>query len=425
MNVWGYAILVVILAINLLELALSLLNRQHTRRICQQPPETVLEFYDEDRLKLAAAYQTARSRLGLSHFLVRTPLFFALFLTGALTTWAGVIKGLFAHEFLRAALFFGSYFLLFYLAGLPFRLISTFGIERRFGFNRTTWKLYLRDTMIAGLLSVLFSGGILWLVITLIHSTGGWWWVWVALSLSALSLVMTYIYPTFIAPLFNKFEELEPGELRDRIEELAQQARFPVMNIYRMDASRRSEHSNAYFTGLGRKKRIVLFDTLLRKHDNEEIVSILAHEIAHYRLGHIRKMLLFQVCGTFVAAFVAGLMLNEPFIYSAFNFEKETYVGLFLIAVIFSPLGFILSPLGAALARYHEYQADRFAVRMIEERETMVQTLARLYRDNLANPVPHPLVSFFYYTHPTLLERIRAIRSMSRQVVKSTGDPLL
>lgn len=411
MNTWGFVILGIIFSISLFELGLSLLNRRHTWKIRRDPPEEVLEFYDEKRLQQAAEYQAARSDLGLAHFLVRTPLFFGLFLTGTLTAWSTTINETVSGEFCRAAAFFGSYSFLFFVVGLPYRLISTFGIERRFGFNRTTWQTFLRDTVIAGLISIVFGSGVLWLVIALIQHTGGWWWSLAAVALSALSLLMTYIYPTYIAPLFNRFEELEPGELRDRIEELAQQAHFPITNIHRMDASRRSTHSNAYFTGLGRKKRIVLFDTLLQKHKTVEILTILAHEIAHYQLGHIRRRVYFQIGGTFVAAFLAGQLLDHSFLYQAFNFESSIYMGLFLLAILFSPLGFLAGPMVAALSRHHEKQADRFAVRLIQDRETFVATLARLYRDNLANPVPHPLVSFIYNSHPTLLERIRAIRS--------------
>jgi len=414
MNTWGYIILAIIFAVSLCELGLSFLNRRHTWQIRRDPPADVLEFYDEERLQQAAEYQSARSRVGLAHFAVRTPLFFGLFLTGALTDWAAVVNETVSGEFYRAALFFGSYSLLFYLVSLPYRLIMTFGIERRFGFNRTTWRIFLRDTIIAGLLSVVFGSGVLWLVIILIQQTGRWWWLPVAGALSLLSLLMTYIYPALIAPLFNRFETLAPGDLRDRIEEMAAEAGFPVADIYRMDASRRSTHSNAYFTGLGRKKRIVLFDTLLEKHDTDEILAILAHEIAHYRLGHIRRMVALQIAGTFAAAFLAGLLLHDPFIYRAFGFEPTIYIGLFLLSILFSPLGILAGPAVAALSRHHEYQADCFAARLIQDRETLVSTLARLYRDNLANPVPHPLVSFIYHSHPTLLERIRAIRSLRR-----------
>jgi len=410
MNTLGYAILAAILLIQIFEVALTMLNRAHTRRISRSPAGHILEFYQKEKIVTAADYQLSRSALGLVQRAVKSPLFFALFLTGFLVIWSQMINQYFQMEFYRAVVFFGSYTLFFYLISLPFTLYDTFVLEKKFQFNQTTGWLFVRDTFVSLCLTGVVSGIALWAVITFIQNTGSLWWLYAAVFMTGFSLCLTYIYPTFIAPLFNRFEALEDGSLKDNIHKLAQQAGFPLSKIFKMDASRRSSHSNAYFTGLGRKKRIVLFDTLLEKHSENEILAILAHEIGHYKMGHIRKMLILNIVGMFIGAYVVGLLINEDFIYLAFGFDKSVTIGLFLISVMISPVAFILTPMFAILSRKYEYQADRFALKQTGDPEGMVTTLARLHRDNLANPDPQPLYAFFTYSHPTLLDRIKALR---------------
>jgi STE24 endopeptidase len=248
-------------------------------------------------------------------------------------------------------------------------------------------------------------------VIGLINSAGPYWWVYAACFTAAFSLFLTYIYPTLIAPLFNKFEVLEEGALKDQIITLARKIRFPITGIFKMDASRRSSHSNAYFTGFGKKKRIVLFDTLLEEHENDEILSILVHEMGHYQLRHIRKMLSLSIILMFVGAYIIGLLIDRNFVYQAFGFEKSIYIGLFVIAIMVSPVTFVFTPLFSGLSRKHEYEADQFALKHTGMRETMLRTILKLHKDNLSNPLPHPLYARFYYSHPTLLDRLRSIEA--------------
>lgn len=422
MTLSGYIILALILIVQLLELTLSLLNRRHTRAMRRNPPEAVLEFYPREKVDAAAAYELDKSRLSLLHLAVRAPLFYTLFLSGILAAWSAVLNQSIGSEVLRGLIFFASWSLFFFLIALPFDLYDTFRLEKRYGFGRTTPGTYIRDHLIQFILSGVLLTVILAALITFIRRAGSPWWLYAAGFLSALTLFLTFIYPTFIAPLFNRFEPLEPGALRDGIEALAHRTDFPVDQIFRMDASRRSHHSNAYFTGLGRRKRIVLFDTLINNHERGEIIAILAHEIGHYKLGHVRRLLGVTIISIFAGMFLVGLFINHEFIYRAFGFEKSIYAGLFLVSILFSPLGVILNPLAAALSRRHEYAADRFAVEHIPDPHLMAVTLAHLHRDNLSNPYPHPWYVWFHYSHPTLLERIQAIMRMDRQH-SSGGTP--
>lgn len=221
-----------------------------------------------------------------------------------------------------------------------------------------------------------------------------------------LLLVITYVFPTLIAPLFNKFKKLEKGSLKEGIEKMAQKANFAVSDIYQMDASKRSTHSNAYFTGFFKKKRIVLFDTLLERHTDNEIIAILAHEIGHFKLKHILKTLLVNVMMIFIMFYFVSILIDNNFIYDAFAFEKSSYVGLFVIFILFSPINFIITPFLSAMSRKHEYEADKFAKNLTENKKDMSDALIKIHKDNLSNPFPHPLYVKFYYSHPPLIERI-------------------
>lgn len=411
MTMLGYAILAMLFAVELVEIMFSLLNSAHTKTLMNYPTPEVLRVYDRETFVKSAQYQLKRSKIGLFEKLTAIPVFYGLFISGGLADFTHWLNLVVPQETPRAIIFFLTYSLVFYVVSLPFSLYSTFVLEKEFGFNRTTVGTYLKDTIISGVISSVLLGVILAAVIMLIRFAGPLWWFYAALFISALSLFLTYIYPTFIAPLFNKFQLLEDGDLKERISDLAVRAKFPIKNIFVMDASRRTSHSNAYFAGLGKRRRIVLFDTLLKKHSTDEIVSILAHEIGHYKLGHIKKMLALSTISIFLGAYLLSAFIEQPLIYEAFGFDQSLYIGLFIISVLFSPISFLLTPVFSTLSRAHEYAADKFCIELTGGREFMISALIKLHRDNLSNPAPHPVYSRFYYTHPTLPERIKEIRT--------------
>jgi STE24 endopeptidase len=304
--------------------------------------------------------------------------------------------------------------LVFSVASLPADFYSTFGLEARFGFNKTTWKLYLTDKLKGLLLGILIGLPFLFVVLWLMEATGSHWWIWTFLFVAGFQLLMVIVYPTLIAPLFNKFEPLPEGELRDRILRLAEQVGFKTNGIFSMDGSKRSAHSNAYFTGVGKAKRIVLFDTLIAQMTIDQGLAVLAHEMGHYKMKHIRRMLVVQTVFLFLGLYILSLLVNYRPLFTAFGLDHPSNpAALVLFSLLSGPLMFYLGPLINRLSRKHEYEADRFAVETLRNRRPMEEALINLTVKNLSNLTPHPWYSAYHYSHPTPTERINAIRAIS------------
>jgi len=302
---------------------------------------------------------------------------------------------------------------IFSIAGLPADLYATFGLEARFGFNKTTVKLYMADKVKGLMLGLVIGVPFLFSVLWLMEAMGRYWWIWAFVFICGFELLMIVIYPTFIAPLFNKFEPLKDGVLRDRILRLAEHVGFHTSGIYSMDGSRRSAHSNAYFTGLGRAKRIVLFDTLIEHMTIEQGLAVLAHEMGHYKMKHIRRMLVVQSLFLFVGLLILSLLVEYRPLFSAFALQPTSHAALVLFSLLSGPLTFYLAPLMNLLSRRHEYEADRFAAVTLRDGRPMEEALVNLTVKNLSNLTPHPWYSFYHYSHPTPVERIEALRQVS------------
>ncbi len=301
--------------------------------------------------------------------------------------------------------------LVFFLASLPVDLCATFGLEARFGFNKTTPALYIADRAKGLLVGLLIGAPFLYVVLWLMERTGYYWWLFAFLFVSGFQLLLVVIYPTLIAPLFNKFEPLKESELRERIIALARQVDFKTSGIFSMDGSKRSAHSNAYFTGIGKAKRIVLFDTLIDQMTIDEGLAVLAHEMGHYKMKHIRRMLILQTGFLFLGLYLLSLLLNYRPFFSAFGFVSPSNpVALVLFSLVSSPFVFYLGPLMNLLSRKHEYEADYFAAATLHDGKPMEEALIKLTIKNLSNLTPHPWYSAYHYSHPTPAERIKAIR---------------
>jgi STE24 endopeptidase len=304
--------------------------------------------------------------------------------------------------------------LIFALASLPADLYATFGLEARFGFNKTTLKLYVADKLKGLLVGAAVGAPFLFVVLWLMDAAGAYWWIWAFLFISAFQLIMILIYPTVIAPLFNKFEPLKEGEFRERILALAEQVGFKTSGIYSMDGSKRSSHSNAYFTGIGKAKRIVLFDTLIDQMGMDQGLAVLAHEMGHYKMKHIRRMLLVQTGFLLVGLYILSLLLDYRPLFSAFGFQHPSnHAAIVLFSLLSGPATFYFSPFMKRLSRKHEYEADRFAAITLRDRKPMEEALINLTVKNLSNLTPHPWYSAYHYSHPTPGERISAIRQYS------------
>jgi STE24 endopeptidase len=334
----------------------------------------------------------------------------------ALDGFAGNLGGHFIFAGARATgiLFCLGVGLIFSLLSVPTDLYSTFVLEERFGFNKTTPALYVVDRLkglvLALIIGVPFLFGVLWLM----DAAGRYWWFWVFLFMTAFQLLMVVLYPVLIAPLFNKFAPLKDGELKRRILEMADQIGFKTGGIFTMDGSRRSAHSNAYFTGLGKSKRIVLFDTLAEQMTTDQAVAVLAHEMGHYKMKHIRRMLVLRSLYLLAGLYVLSLLIDYEPLFSAFGFAAPSHhAALVLASLLSGPATFYLHPLLNHVSRKHEYEADRFAARTLKNSQPMEEALIKLTIKNLSNLTPHPWYSAYHYSHPTPAERIGALRKES------------
>jgi STE24 endopeptidase len=299
------------------------------------------------------------------------------------------------------------------VASLPTDLYSTFKLEARFGFNKTTWQLYLADKFRGLILGIVIGLPFLFVVLWLMDATGSYWWIWTFFFVAGFQLLMVIAYPTLIAPLFNKFEPLPEGELRNRILQLAEQVGFKTNGIFSMDGSKRSAHSNAYFTGIGKAKRIVLFDTLIAQMTTEQGLAVLAHEMGHSKLKHIRRMLVVQTLLLFFGLYILSLLVGYRPFFAAFGLDHSSnYAALVLFSLVSGPFTFYVGPLINRLSRKHEYEADQFAVKTLHSPAPMEEALVNLTIKNLTNLTPHPWYSAYHYSHPIPTERIHAIRTV-------------
>jgi STE24 endopeptidase len=307
--------------------------------------------------------------------------------------------------------FFAALSIFANLLRIPFSLYETFVIEERYGFNVMNFRMWISDLLKSMILGALLGGVLLGLVLALVIHGGGAWWIWAWMLVGGFELLLLWLSPIVILPLFNKFDPIENMGLEERIRRLMEKVGLRTKGIFKMDASKRSKHTNAFFVGLGRTKRIVLFDTLLASHTEEEILAVLAHEAGHWKKRHVLRMLLPLEILSFVSFYVVAKLLNWPLIYQTFGFqESSAYVGLFLIGTFISLLGFFAQPLEAAISRKFEREADDFALELMSTAEPMGSALKRLAADNLANLNPHPLYAWFYYSHPPLVERIARLK---------------
>ncbi|MCX7046144.1 MAG: M48 family metallopeptidase [Candidatus Sumerlaeota bacterium] len=414
-------ILAIFLAAVLAELLVSLwldfLNVRHVRRNAAEVPERFRAHVDKSAYQKSTQYTLARARLSSMEGAFDAIVLIVFVLAGGFAwidriavapwglgpKWSGVI-------------YFAAVGLLFTALSAPFRYYAKFVIEQRFGFNKMTLRLWIVDLLKMLLLGALLGGPAIFCVLWFMEAAGAAWWIYTSLFLLGVMLFLQWLFPTFIAPLFNKFTPLEDGELKTAVTELARKIRFSLGGIYQMDASRRTRHGNAYFTGWGSSRRIVLFDTLIRALSVRHLVAVLAHEMGHFKLRHVWKNLVLASVFQIAGFYLLSLLMAWPPFYAAFGFAApppyRPYRALAIFALCSGPFTFFLTPLVSALSRRYEYQADRFAARTLGNAGELAEALLSLSRDNLSNLTPHPLYSFFHYTHPALSERLDALEKL-------------
>jgi STE24 endopeptidase len=401
------------LAQQVVERALAALNRRFWRDPARQAGAARVLGIPDDEMSKAVAYASDRYRFGrvASWVEVVTTLgFVALGGLGALDARARDASTALGGGPLVAGLaFFAMLGVLSGIFDLPFSLYATFVIEEKHGFNRQTVRGFLLDQLKGVALAAILGAPILLVVLLVMERTGAAWWLWAWAVTSAFSLLTAWIYPALLAPVFNKFSPLPEGELRDAILALAGRVGFRTGGIFVMDASRRTAHGNAYFTGLFREKRIVLFDTLLEALGAPEVVAVLAHELGHFKLHHVRWAVVRSVLATGGLFFVLSRLRPLLPFYDAFFLPATSYAALVVFGAWLSLVGFLLQPVGAAISRRHEFAADRFAVAQGASSRDLASALLKLREKSRALPLSHPVYSRVYHSHPPLLERLAAL----------------
>ena len=402
-----FIIIILIVVINqLLDYFLDFLNISYRNKPI---PKELEDVYDKEQYKKQQAYEAETTRFSfLSSFLNFAILLALLFLDG-FAVLDNYLRDFISNEILVSLSFFGVLMLASSLIGIPFSIYSTFVIEEKYGFNKTTPKTFVLDLIKGTFISVLIGGGLLYLVIFLYQTFGANFWIYTWAVVTAFMLFMNMFYSQLIVPLFNKQTPLEEGSLRTAIEVFSSKAGFKLNNIFVIDGSKRSSKANAYFAGLGPKKRIVLYDTLIKDLKEEEIVAVLAHEVGHYKHKHTIKGMITSVLQTGLILFLFSLLIDNPLLSLALGSEHQSFhFGLIVFSFLFEPFSMFIGIFSNIFSRKNEYQADAYTKQFGLEK-SLINGLKQLSRNNLSNLTPHPLYVFMHYSHPTVLQRMRAL----------------
>jgi STE24 endopeptidase len=405
-----------ILARWLAEAWLEELNRRSVLAHAATIPDAYQGAIDATTYAKSVQYSLARGRFSQVEDTYGTAVLVLILFSGLLPWGLNLTAASFGHSpWSMAAFLFIAGFALS-LPSLPLDWFEQFRLEERFGFNTSTQKLWWLDRLKGLALALVLGYPLLVLVLKLVQWTGERWWLWAWGALLAFQLLMAVLAPVVIMPLFNKFTPLPEGSLRDRLLNLSKRTGFRASSIQVMDGSKRSRHSNAFFTGFGRFRKIVLFDTLTQQLTEPELEAVLAHEIGHFKKKHIPKRLGLSVLTTFAGFYVISVLANQDWLCRAFGFEPGSLVpALLLFGLLAGTVTFWFSPLSHSWSRRHEYQADAFAASAMGEPQSLIGALRKLNEKNLSNLTPHPLYSGFHYSHPTLLERERALLKVATQ----------
>jgi STE24 endopeptidase len=389
----------------------AVLNYLNIKNWSPRVPDLVKDIYPEEKYEKARAYAVTNYRFSTSTSIFSLLLLLAALLSGFFGGVDSYARSFSENPVWVALLFFGIIGLLSDVLTIPFSLYRIFVIEEKFGFNKTSVKTFISDKLKGYLLAVVIGGALLSALVKIFELTGRnfWWIAWIVLT--AFMLVATLFYASWILPLFNKLTPLPEGELRQAIENYSARNNFPLKDIYVMDGSKRSAKANAFFSGLGRKKKIVLFDTLIREHSTQELVAVLAHETGHFKLKHTVTGLLAGIAQTGLMLFLFSLLQGHPSLAQALGAQQSgLHLELLAFGLLYTPVSALTGILMHLLSRKHEFEADAFARETYDGNE-LVRALKKLSADNLSNLTPHPAYVFVHYSHPPLLKRLNALLS--------------
>jgi STE24 endopeptidase len=412
MNIYAAIILITLLFQFIMNLIADFLN---LKTMSAKIPEEFSDLYDEEKYKKSQEYTIEKTKFG---FLVQSASLGALLLFWFLGGFNFVdlsVRSLGFSEIFTGLFFMGTLILANGLLGLPFSIYSTFVIEEKYGFNKTTVKTFISDLIKGILLGIIIGTPVLYLVLWFFINMGNLAWLYVWAAVVTIGLVIQFIAPVWIMPLFNKFKPMEDGDLKSAILNYASKVSFSLRDVFVMDGSKRSSKANAFFTGFGKNKRIALFDTLIEKQSTGELVSVLAHEIGHYKKRHIIKGMIMSFFHTGVLFYIMSFFLSKKELFDAFYMENvSVYAGLIFFTMLFSPVEMILSVVMSIISRKHEYEADAFAVETTGGSNQLISSLKKLSVDHLSNLTPHAFYVFLNYSHPPVLMRIDAMKRISQ-----------
>lgn len=410
MNAIAAIILIALLADLFIHLLADILN---LRMLRNELPAEFEGIYDPQRYRQSQAYLKINTRFGWFSSFFNLALILFFWFGKGFALLDGWVRTLGNGPIVTGLIYIAVLLLVKLTLSLPFNIYDTFVIEERFGFNRTTKRTFIFDFFKSLFLALLIGGPLLAAVLAFFQYAGHFAWVYCWMAVTLFMLIVQYVAPTWIMPLFNKFDPLPEGPLRTAIFEYAHSIQFPLQNIYVMDGSRRSRKSNAFFSGFGRHKRIVLFDTLIKQHTLSELVSVLAHEMGHYKKKHILMLLVTSILQVGLMFFLLSFFISYRPLFDAFFMpHSSVYAGLLFFGMLYAPIAFFVSLIIQIISRNNEYAADRFAVTTTREGRSLVDALKKLSVDNLSNLLPHPLYVFLNYSHPPVLQRVKAIKEI-------------
>ncbi len=423
MNPWLICILLILTVHCLLDLGVSVVN---LKALTADLPREFAEVLTPDDYQRSLEYTRATTSVAVTEEGLITGVTLAFLLLGGFNLvdlWA---RSLGFEPLFTGLIYTAALLLLSWLIALPFSIYSTFVIDSRFGLNKTTIATFVLDHLKIALLAVIIGGPVLALVLVFFERSGRLAWLYCWIGLVIVVIILQYLAPVLIMPLFNTFTPLPEGPLKKSVTGYARKMNFKIQGIFTMDGSRRSTKLNAFFTGFGRFRKIVFYDTLLERLSDQEITAVLAHEMGHYKLHHIFKMLVVSLLHTGTLFFLLSVIMKNKGLFAAFRMDNiSTYASLVFFSFLFSPLNLLVSVICNIFSRHHEYDADRFAAETTGSGEHLIGSLKKLSRSNLSNLTPHPFYVFLHYSHPPVLERIRALKEMPRRADDDKASDLL
>ena len=408
----GY--LIVIISFLIISFCISFISDYlNVKNLSVELPVEFKGYYDKEKYEKSQSYLKDRTKFSFVSSAFMLVVEIAFIVSGGFNYVDNIARSFGYGQLVSGLIFISILILLVGIIHLPFSVYDTFVIEEKYSFNRTTVKTFITDTLKSLMLFIIIGLPLIAVILLFFIKFENFAWLYAALCAIGFELIITFVAPVLIMPLFNKYEPLENGELKTELENYAKQENFKMKGLYKMDGSKRSTKTNAFFTGFGKFRRIVLFDTLIAKHTKQELVSVLAHEMGHYKKGHINKFMLMFFTNTFLMFFILSFFINNQHLFAAFKMEHiSVYASLVFFGFLYIPISMFLSVVQNIISRKYEYEADRYSVTTYKHPNEMIEALKKLSVDNLSNLTPHKMKVFLEYSHPPVIDRIKAIKNL-------------